>query len=216
MPDHALESCDSECCRASYNPELRQLSERATGGGWAGPTSEYWPLGSASAWGEFSPPSGSVSKEAAVCERRKSMHAQSHMVDESIPVTDTEEGIGDLTAVIPTAQLFNLATAYQTLAPDRHQQRFEEAVKFPAKSHRKEAPRRIQVTPLRKHTVTVLSTFALVIGCILTGMSATAAPTANPHGGPSASEPLILACGGVCPGICPCPSELRVGSMFNL
>lgn len=83
----------------------------------------------------------------------------------------------------------------------------------------REAPRRIQVQPSRKCAVTAFATFSLVIGCILAGMPVTTAPTANISGEmriPSASASLILACGGACPGLCPCPSELNVGSMSNL
>jgi hypothetical protein len=83
----------------------------------------------------------------------------------------------------------------------------------------REAPRRIQVQPSRKCAVTSFATFYLVIGCILAGMPVTTAPTVNLSGGmriPSASASLILACGGACPGLCPCPSGLNVGSMSNL
>jgi hypothetical protein len=78
-----------------------------------------------------------------------------------------------------------------------------------------ETSRTMQVPPpSRKCVSTAFATFALVFGCILAGMPVATAPTANLSGGmriPSASASLILACGGACPGLCPCPSELNVG-----
>lgn len=67
------------------------------------------------------------------------------------------------------------------------------------------APRSIQAQPPRERTVTLFATFALIATCILTGAPAATtatAPTVHP----------ALACGGACPGLCPCPSELKDGS----
>lgn len=91
-------------------------------------------------------------------------------------------------------------------------------MRIPAQSASKEASRITHISPLRKRTMTMLAALALVFGCILTGMSAATAPTADLPGGmrmPSTSESLILACGGACPGICPCPYELKDDSMLN-
>ncbi len=91
------------------------------------------------------------------------------------------------------------------------------------------APRSIQAQPPRKRTVTVFATFVLITVCILTGApaaTAAAAPTvtlpgcAGDSSGPCAggmyirfaSDSPALACGGACPGVCPCPSELKDGS----
>jgi hypothetical protein len=83
----------------------------------------------------------------------------------------------------------------------------------------RKAPRRIQVQSSRKHTLTAFATWALVIGWILAGMPVATAATANLSEGmriPSASASLMLACGGACPGLCPCPSELNVGSVATM
>lgn len=88
-----------------------------------------------------------------------------------------------------------------------------------AKPPEEEAPRSIQASPLRKRIITAFAAFALVIFCVFSGMPAATAPTANLAGWmriPSASPSLIFACGGACPGLCPCPSKLRVGSMLSL
>ena len=87
-----------------------------------------------------------------------------------------------------------------------------------------DAPRSIQAQRPRKRTVTVFATFSLIAVCSLTGApaaTAVTAPTVNllscagnspgPCGGggmyiPSASDRPFLACGGACPGFCPCPS----------
>lgn len=86
-----------------------------------------------------------------------------------------------------------------------------------------EEPISIQAQPSRKRTVTVFATFVLAIVCILTGTSvatAATAPTINlPSCAGSNSGPCVrgmyipftsdspaLACGGECPGFCPCPS----------
>lgn len=80
-----------------------------------------------------------------------------------------------------------------------------------------------------KRIVTAFGMLALVIVCFFTGASAATAatvPTANLPGSASdnpgscarathissASDSSVLACGGECPGFCPCPvSELKDG-----
>lgn len=82
------------------------------------------------------------------------------------------------------------------------------------KYSRGEALTIIRKPTVRKRTVTAFVTFSLVIA----GMLAAAAPTVNLSGQmriPATSKSLILACGGACPGLCPCPSELKVG-MYDL
>ncbi len=86
-----------------------------------------------------------------------------------------------------------------------------------------EAPR-IQAQPSRKRTVTLFTTFALTVVCILAGAPAATAASASTVNllscaddtpGPcaaggthilSASNLPFPACGGECPGFCPCPS----------
>jgi hypothetical protein len=69
-----------------------------------------------------------------------------------------------------------------------------------------EASRSIQAQPSRTRIVTVFVTFALTIVCILAGAPAATAATA-PTVIPSASDRSFHACGGECPGFCPCPSQ---------
>lgn len=82
------------------------------------------------------------------------------------------------------------------------------------------ASKSIQASPLCRRTITAVATLALVVGGILASIPTAAAPTANIFSKrilmPSASKSVILACGGVCPGICPCPSTLTVGDMVHL
>lgn len=103
-------------------------------------------------------------------------------------------------------------------------------MRVPEKSPAGKTPRSIQEQPLRKRTVTVLATFVLALACILTGTPAataatvpavnlagcaddTSGPCAREMYIPSASDSAVLACGGACPGLCPCPSELKDGSV---
>lgn len=93
-------------------------------------------------------------------------------------------------------------------------------MRIPETSPVGEAPRSIQAQPSRKRIVTVFATFTLAIVCILTGTPAATALTVNlpscagSTSGlcargmyiPSTSDFLALACGGECPGFCPCPS----------
>jgi hypothetical protein len=103
-------------------------------------------------------------------------------------------------------------------------------MRIPEKSPTGEEPRSIQVPPLRKRVVTMFATLALAIVCILTGMPAATAPTvsfpgcaANISGPcakgtyiPYASDSSALACGGECPGLCPCPSALKDDSTLDV
>lgn len=89
-----------------------------------------------------------------------------------------------------------------------------------------EAPRNIQTQPSRKRIVTLFVTFVLTTVGMLAGApaaTASTAPTVNPPScagdtsGPgdrgmyisSASDSSALACGGECPGFCPCPPESK-------
>ena len=66
---------------------------------------------------------------------------------------------------------------------------------------------------------TALATLALTFVYVLTGMPTATTPTANLPGGThiqSTSESLVLACGGQCSGLCPCPSGLSNSGMASV
>lgn len=78
-------------------------------------------------------------------------------------------------------------------------------MRIPERSLAGEEPRNIQVPPSRKRAMTMFATLALTIVCILTGMPAPYAPDSS-----------VLACGGECPGLCPCPSAPEGGSTLDI
>jgi hypothetical protein len=79
-------------------------------------------------------------------------------------------------------------------------------MRIPEISPTGQEPRR----PFYTRTATVLATLALPIVYILTGMPAATAPALSlPGCAGSISDSSVVACGGECPGLCPCPFALK-------
>lgn len=93
-----------------------------------------------------------------------------------------------------------------------------------------ETPESIQVQSSDKRIMAALAVLVLTIACLLAGtpvaatataptvsLSGRASETSSPYARGmrilSASDSLVLACGGECPGLCPCPiPESKSGS----
>ena len=106
-------------------------------------------------------------------------------------------------------------------------------MRIPEASPIGEELRSIQLRPSCERVVTVFARLVLSIVCLLIGMpAATVAtkPTPSLPGSAAsifglgargryttyASDSSVLACGGVCPGLCPCPSALKDGGTLDI
>jgi hypothetical protein len=68
----------------------------------------------------------------------------------------------------------------------------------------------VRAQPSRARAATLLGALILAICCVPTGTPVGTAPSG------SLSGISFLACGGACPGICPCPYQLKGGSTLDL
>jgi len=106
-------------------------------------------------------------------------------------------------------------------------------MRIPESSPIGQEPRSIQLRPSCERIVTVFARLVPSFVCLLIGVPAAMIATdstvsppghaarifglgAKGRSGTYVSDSSVLACGGVCPGVCPCPSALKDGDPVDI